>query len=1043
MLYRLLLLLATCILPLSISAQLPTTAILLQQAEDSLLTGRIPAALHLAEDALVQSQRQENILQQAEAHQLAGRVYMHEAAYGQALEHYLKSIDLLDLLDLPQELVAALSNTGKLLRNWGDSKRALSYFSDAYGHASAIDATAPQTLVLLERVAETQRESGLLEESRLSYQKLINLAASMARPAEQLRLLAEKIALEQDLRLPRYALQSYRQKLQLHRYLGDIVGESESIREIGHLYLQLKDYHNSYLSFIEYQSLQGSISNSNNNSEDKAAYARALASLGQVQAIMALESKKPEQGLKQALTYLQLSQSQKKLIDDKAGLAEVGVEIAQVLLSLNDRKEARREAEAALQAAIQSGDKKLTSDSYNMLATLYEQQGKHRDALDNYKNQSVVQDSLLVEQLDKHYNELLANLEQSQKVYLINNYEQLVKSNQIQQLALERSSLQNEKTAQQLKVLEQQRILEQIDLENARLQREKAEQKSLLVEQQLENQRQKFDVQFLNFQKELKQTQHQAEQEQVLTEKQSLEAQNKLKELEIMQAKKSQDYFILGTAAASILVLLLLLYLRQTRKTNKKLSDQKHQIEQQTHTLRLAYQNLELLGQIGRDVTATLSASEITDIVYKNVNQIMPAQIFGIGIYKPELQIIEFTGAKQNGETLPLMSFPTAYKERFAVKCLLEQREVMHPNVPQQLSEQVFTGSGGFGLSPKSVVYLPLVVHKQVLGVLTVQNEAPYAFSSYHYNMLRNLAVYVGIALENAKAYQQLEQKKQWLSEAHENIRGKKQEIERKNLELFDLNHEKNHLIGMVAHDLRNPLSTGKALIDFIKQQPANLSAQQQKGIEILEKALAKMDDMILRTLDIRAIERRELNLQLKAGSPTKLMQRLVEQFEQIGHHKKITLKLEAEEDLVASYDENYLQQVYENLLSNAYKFSEKGTHISVKLRQVDDKIRTEITDQGPGITEEDQKKLFRRYQVLSARPTSGEQSIGLGLSIVKKFTELMHGEVWCVSEAGKGATFVVELNACPEGVSCHSEEDKLNKYKVEPAAQIAAVAQI
>ncbi len=54
-----------------------------------------------------------------------------------------------------------------------------------------------------------------------------------------------------------------------------------------------------------------------------------------------------------------------------------------------------------------------------------------------------------------------------------------------------------------------------------------------------------------------------------------------------------------------------------------------------------------------------------------------------------------------------------------------------------------------------------------------------------------------------------------------------------------------------------------------------------------------------------------------------------------------------------------------------------------------------------------------------------------------------MHGEVWCVSQAEKGATFVVELNACPEGVSCHSEEDKLNKYKVEPAAQIAAVAQI
>jgi signal transduction histidine kinase len=71
-----------------------------------------------------------------------------------------------------------------------------------------------------------------------------------------------------------------------------------------------------------------------------------------------------------------------------------------------------------------------------------------------------------------------------------------------------------------------------------------------------------------------------------------------------------------------------------------------------------------------------------------------------------------------------------------------------------------------------------------------------------------------------------------------------------------------------------------------------------------------------------------------------------------------------------------------------------------------------EVQDEGPGLSDEDKKKLFGKFARLSARPTGGEHSTGLGLSIVKRLVEAMHGRVWCESELGKGATFIVELPA-------------------------------
>ncbi|MBK8290015.1 MAG: ATP-binding protein [Flammeovirgaceae bacterium] len=113
--------------------------------------------------------------------------------------------------------------------------------------------------------------------------------------------------------------------------------------------------------------------------------------------------------------------------------------------------------------------------------------------------------------------------------------------------------------------------------------------------------------------------------------------------------------------------------------------------------------------------------------------------------------------------------------------------------------------------------------------------------------------------------------------------------------------------------------------------------------------------------------------------------------------------------------DKLYLYRIFENLISNALKFSPANKHIYTSIEEVENKIVVKVRDEGPGFTIEDQRQLYRKFQRLSARPTGGESSTGLGLSIVKALVEKMNGELICQSEEGNGATFIVKLEQSDE----------------------------
>ncbi|MEO7988120.1 MAG: tetratricopeptide repeat-containing sensor histidine kinase [Chryseolinea sp.] len=241
-------------------------------------------------------------------------------------------------------------------------------------------------------------------------------------------------------------------------------------------------------------------------------------------------------------------------------------------------------------------------------------------------------------------------------------------------------------------------------------------------------------------------------------------------------------------------------------------------------------------------------------------------------------------------------------------------------------------------------------------------------------------------------------------------ITDQKEEIERKNEDLISLNEEKNNLIGIVAHDLKSPVNQIKGLLSLVKMT-CKSDDESFKYLDMTEQSTLRLSDMISKILNVEAIESKQLNLVIEKVNFSEVVMANVNRSVVEAARKQIQLCTSITKNVMVNADLSYTDQVIENLLSNAIKFSPPGKNIFINITLHNTVALFEVRDEGPGLSESDKKKLFKKYQKLSATPTGNESSTGLGLSIVKKFVDAMNGEIWCESESGKGASFFVKFN--------------------------------
>lgn len=241
------------------------------------------------------------------------------------------------------------------------------------------------------------------------------------------------------------------------------------------------------------------------------------------------------------------------------------------------------------------------------------------------------------------------------------------------------------------------------------------------------------------------------------------------------------------------------------------------------------------------------------------------------------------------------------------------------------------------------------------------------------------------------------------------------------NQKLKELNDEKDGFLAIAAHDLKNPL-TGILYISNAMKSGNYKPEEIYEFGEMLRSSSQAMFDLISNLLDSNKFESGAVEPSLSSVDAAQLLRHLTKNYRQIASRKNISVFCNVPRNVFVIADMQLLRQVIDNLLSNAVKYSKENTEVHAEVRIHHDTQTTEICikDSGPGISAEDQKKLFGKFQRLTAKPTGGEHSTGLGLSICKKLVELMKGTIRCESELGKGATFIVEFPSAEEELFEH-----------------------
>ncbi len=214
----------------------------------------------------------------------------------------------------------------------------------------------------------------------------------------------------------------------------------------------------------------------------------------------------------------------------------------------------------------------------------------------------------------------------------------------------------------------------------------------------------------------------------------------------------------------------------------EKVNERTSEVVLQKEQLEKSFRNSKLLSEIGKEISSTLSVDEIISTVYSQINALMDATIFGIGLHRPEMNDLYFSGSMEKGEKLNSFSFDLNV-EKTATLCFLKSKEFVINDWQNEYKQYVQnTYQPLEGEMPESMIYMPLISKGKTIGVITVQSFKKHIYNEHHLDILRSLSIYVGGAIENANLYKGLEDRvaertkevilqKEQIEKSHENTR--------------------------------------------------------------------------------------------------------------------------------------------------------------------------------------------------------------------------------------------------------------------------------
>lgn len=231
--------------------------------------------------------------------------------------------------------------------------------------------------------------------------------------------------------------------------------------------------------------------------------------------------------------------------------------------------------------------------------------------------------------------------------------------------------------------------------------------------------------------------------------------------------------------------------------------------------------------------------------------------------------------------------------------------------------------------------------------------------------------------------------------------------IEELEARIAELEKEKSSLLKIVSHDLRSPFNKLFALIGLFKMSEDQLSSEQANYLEKMELVISDALSKMRNLLDLRSIEGEGIDVLIEPVNLSKTISKLIIENESAAARKNLSIVFDPK-PIVIKTDKLSLIRVFDQLISNAIKYSPIKSDITLLMEENDDEVLARITDGGYGISEKEQKDLFKKFMVLSSRTTGGESSLGLGLFIAQSMAKNIGATI--EYENQDGSTFIFRL---------------------------------
>jgi len=425
------------------------------------------------------------------------------------------------------------------------------------------------------------------------------------------------------------------------------------------------------------------------------------------------------------------------------------------------------------------------------------------------------------------------------------------------------------------------------------------------------------------------------------------------------------------------------------------------ELQARTRELARSVEELKALGEVGRAVSSTLDVETVLNTIVSRASQLAGADGCSIYEYDEEVEQFRLRAAHNYSaafveatRAMPLRKGEGLMGRAVQTREPVQIPDIAVPGVYQSRLRDVLIGAGY-----RAILSVPLLREDEIIGSLSLTRKAPGEFPAEAVELLRTFATQSALALQNARLFQEIEEKGRQLEVA---------------------NRHKSEFLASMSHELRTPLN---AVIGFsevlLDRMFGEINPKQDEYLQDILSSGRHLLSLINDILDLAKIEAGRMELDVADFHLPQAIDNAMTLVRERAARRAIVLEVGIDPRLgEIKGDERKVKQVLLNLLSNAIKFTPEGGRVGVQAGLADGFAEISVTDTGVGIAPEDHEAVFEEFRQVGTDYAKKHEGTGLGLTLSRRFVELHGGTIWVKSQLGQGATFTFTLPLSAGGKS-------------------------